>query len=169
VPPKDFAPLSTERFDEFVDGLDYPMFVVTTAAAGERAGCLVGFTTQASIDPPRLLVCLSVKNHTFRVAQRATLLAVHVLDRDQRDLATLFGEQTDDTTDKFGQCSWRPGPDGVPLLEECPRVVVGRVLRRDEYGDHVGHLLEPLEVASDSSEDGLSFEQVEDLDAGHPA
>jgi flavin reductase (DIM6/NTAB) family NADH-FMN oxidoreductase RutF len=167
VTTEDLTALGTEDFDAFVQGLDYPMFVVTTAAADERSGCLVGFTTQAGIDPPRLLVCLSVKNHTYRVAQRAELLAVHVLDPDQRDLAKLFGEQTGDTRDKFSQCSWRPGPGGVPLLEDCPRFLVGRVLERHDFGDHVGHLLEPVAVESRSAEDGLGFEDVEDLDPGH--
>ena len=161
--------LATDEFDAFVVGLDYPMFVVTTAAQGERSGCLVGFTTQASIDPPRLLVCLSVQNHTYRVASQAELLAVHVLDPGQRDLAELFGEQTGDTSDKFSQCSWSPGPDGVPLLEDCPRLVVGRVVDRQTYGDHVGHLLEPVEVASHSTTAAMGFEEVEDLDPGHEA
>jgi flavin reductase (DIM6/NTAB) family NADH-FMN oxidoreductase RutF len=164
---RDLPPLAIEEFDAFVEGLDYPMFVVTTAADGERAGCLVGFTTQASINPPRFLVCLSVKNFTYRVARRADLLAVHVLDPGQRDLARLFGEQTGDTSDKFAQCSWRPGPDGVPLLEHCPRLLVGRVVERYEFGDHVGHLLEAVEVESSSSEHGISFEDVEEFDAGH--
>ncbi len=162
-------PLATDEFDAFVAGLDYPMFVVTTAARGERSGCLVGFTTQASIDPPRLLVCLSVQNHTYRVASQAELLAVHVLDPGQRDLAELFGEQTGDTSDKFSQCSWSPGPDGVPLLEDCPRLVVGRVVDRQAYGDHVGHLLEPVEVASHSTTEAMGIEEVEDLDPGHEA
>ncbi len=162
-------PLTTEEYDAFVAGLDYPMFVVTTAAQGERSGCLVGFTTQASIDPPRLLVCLSVQNHTYRVASRAALLAVHVLDPEQRDLAELFGEQTGDTTDKFSQCSWSPGPDGVPLLEDCPRFVVGRVVGRQAFGDHVGHLLEPVEVEAHRSSEAMGIEEVEDLDPGHEA
>ena len=143
---KDARALSTEEFDEFVEGLDYPMFIVTTSADGEPAGCLVGFTTQASIDPPRLLVALSEKNHTYRVAQQAEVLAVHVVDSDDDEIAKLFGGETGDEVDKFAQCSWRPGPDGVPLLEDCPRVVVGRILDRQVYGDHVGHLLEPIEV-----------------------
>jgi flavin reductase (DIM6/NTAB) family NADH-FMN oxidoreductase RutF len=162
-------PLTTEEYDAFVAGLDYPMFVVTTAAEGERSGCLVGFTTQASIDPPRLLVCLSVQNHTYRVASKAELLAVHVLDPGQRELAELFGEQTGDTSDKFSQCSWRPGPDGVPLLEDCPRLVVGKVVERQDYGDHVGHLLEPVEVESHGNREAMGFEEVGDLHAGHEA
>ena len=158
-----------DAFEGVVGDLEYPMFIVTARAGGERLGCLVGFTTQASIDPPRLLVCLSVQNHTYRVASRAELLAVHVLDPGQRDLAKLFGEQTGDTTDKVSQCSWSPGPDGVPLLEDCPRFVVGRVVERQVFGDHVGHLLEPLEVESRSSREAMGIEEVEDLDPGHEA
>jgi flavin reductase (DIM6/NTAB) family NADH-FMN oxidoreductase RutF len=164
--------LSTEEFDAFVEGIDYPMFIVTTAADGEPAGCLVGFTTQASIDPPRLLVALSEKNHTYRVAQGAELLAVHVVDSDDDEIAQLFGGETGDEVDKFAQCSWRPGPGGVPLLEDCPRVVVGRILERHSYGDHVGHLLEPIAVDSldpEGSQESMGFEDVKDLDPGHDA
>ena len=55
--------------DDFVAGLDYPVFVVTAASGDERDGCLVGFSTQTSIDPPRLLVCLSKANRTTRIAR----------------------------------------------------------------------------------------------------
>ena len=70
-----------EAFEKLVSMLDYPMYIVTTQADDERAGCLVGFTSQVSIGPPRFLVGLSERNHTFRVAQRATHLAVHLLPR----------------------------------------------------------------------------------------
>ena len=65
----------------FNDGLDYPMYVVTAAAGEQRSGCLVGFGSQVSIDPPRWLVCISVVNHTHPVAEAADVLAVHLLDR----------------------------------------------------------------------------------------
>ena len=77
-------PVETVDFDAFVGGLDYPVFVVTTVHEDVRAGCLVGFTTQASIDPPRFLVCLSVKNDTYSVARHVRELAVHVLASSQR-------------------------------------------------------------------------------------
>lgn len=161
--------LDTSAFDAFVEGLDYPMFVITAASDGERAGCLVGFSSQVSIDPPRMLVCLSVQNHTYRVARNADLLAVHVLAPDQRDLAELFGGVSGDDVDKFARCSWHPGPNDVPLLEDCPRRIVGRVLRREPLGDHVGFLLDPTGVDITSTGAGLSYEEVEDLEAGNPA
>ncbi len=162
------APLRQEDFDPFVEGLDYPVFVVTAAAEGETAGCLVGFATQCSIDPPRLLVCLSEQNHTFRVAGSATHLAVHLVPSGQEDLAELFGGETDDETDKLAEVAWRPGPGGVPVLEDCPRVVVGEILERRAFGDHTGYLLAPVEVATDGSAT-LTFADVVDLDAGHDA
>lgn len=161
--------LDTSEFDEFVEGLDYPMFVVTTAHDGRRAGCLVGFTTQASIDPPRMLVCLSVKNHTYRVAREARFLGVHVLDPAQLDLAELFGGRTGDDVDKFERCRWSTGPGAVPLLEDCRRRIVGRILDRHSLGDHVGFLLEPAGIDVRSTGAGLSYDEVDDMEPGHPA
>jgi flavin reductase (DIM6/NTAB) family NADH-FMN oxidoreductase RutF len=154
--------------------IDYPMFIVTVAAEGERAGCLVGFTTQCSIDPPRYLVCLSRQNRTFRVAAAAGILAVHLLGAGQRSLAELFGTETGDETDKFLRCDWQPGPAGVPILDGVPAWFVGRVIDRFELGDHFGVVLEVVEASADGVEpDGaaapLTFQHVRDLEPGHPA
>ncbi len=157
------------EFDRFVDGLAAPMQVVTTAAGDERAGCLVGFASEVSIDPPLFLVCISDKNRTHRLAQAAELMAVHLLGPDQRDLAELFGGETGDDVDKFARCSWKPGPEGVPLLDECPRVMVGRVLERHPWGDHVAHVLEPVLVEDRGGEPGLDLTDVEDVEPGHEA
>jgi flavin reductase (DIM6/NTAB) family NADH-FMN oxidoreductase RutF len=155
---------------EFVAGFDYPMFVVTAADAqtGEPAGCLVGFATQCSISPFRFLVCLSRANHTHRVAGRSGMLAVHALTAGQHELAALFGEQTGDEVDKFSRCGWTSGPQRTPLLEECPRRLVGRVLDRFDLGDHTGYLLEPVEETGQQVLP-LMFSAVHDLQAGHPA
>ncbi|WP_206328591.1 flavin reductase, partial [Streptomyces sp. Tu 4128] len=77
--------------DVFLHRLDPDMCVVTAAAGGERAGCLVGFSSQCSIDPIRYVVWLSEVNRTYRVASSADVLAVHLLARDQRGTAELFG------------------------------------------------------------------------------
>ena len=163
--------VGVEEFSEFVDGLDYPLYVVTTALRGERSGCLVGFTTQVSIDPPRMLVCISEKNHTHRLAKDAELVGVHVLSPDQKSLATLFGEETGDETDKFAQCSWHAGPGDVPLLDGIPRSMVGRVLERIPLGDHLGLLLDPVETWVTQGRVAYSLQDAVDADMepGHSA
>lgn len=163
--------LSTEEFDRFIEGLDYPLFVVTAFDGTERAGCLVGFVTQVSIDPPRLLVCLSEANHTRRVAAGADVLAVHVLGADDHATAELFGGQTGDEIDKFARIGWHPGPDGVPLLDNLSRRMIGQVLERHPFGDHVGFLLAPVaeDVGNDDTEAALMLQDVDDVEPGHPA
>jgi flavin reductase (DIM6/NTAB) family NADH-FMN oxidoreductase RutF len=156
-------------FPDLMGELDYSMLIVTTAAGGERAGCLVGFATQVSIDPPRFLVCLSVQNRTFRVACAAPTLAVHFVPREQGELAELFGGETGDETDKFARVQWRPGPDGVPVLSALENWFAGRVLERYDFGDHHGFLLEPVEGAAGRGDASLTFHRARRIEPGHPA
>lgn len=160
----------SEAFDRLVALLDYPMFVVTTRADGQLAGCLVGFTSQVSISPPRFMVGLSKNNHTFRVARRATHVAVHLLDRRQRALARLFGSETGDHINKFDRCAWHPGPEGMPVLDDAAGWFAGRVLDRFDVGDHVGLVLQPIAGrAPDRFGELVTFSDVRDLDPGHEA
>ena len=152
--------------------LPAPMVIATTSANGQRAGCLVGFHTQSSIDPVRFLVCLSKRNYTYEIAMSADVLVAHVLhDADQdRDLARLFGEETGDDVDKFERCAWSPGPGGAPVLDGCDWFA-GAILERVPYGDHTGFVLELLDSgrAERTDEPHLAFPQVKDLDPGHVA
>src|SRR5690242_1861529 len=108
-----------DAFDELVGGLDYPMFIVTVRDDEEIAGCLVGFATQCSIDPPRFLVCISEKNRTYRIARGADVMAIHLVPASATGLAALFGGETGDEVDKFARCAWHVGPRGAPVLDEC--------------------------------------------------
>lgn len=159
--------------DGFTDVLDYPMYVVTAAADGERAGCLVGFASQCSIDPPRFMVWISTSNRTYRVARRASHLGVHVLRREQRHTADWFGGRTGDDVDKFERVAWRPGEGAAPVLADCLAWFVGRVRGRVEGdGDHVGFLLEPVDQSPAGRRDGpplLRFSDTADISPGHPA
>jgi flavin reductase (DIM6/NTAB) family NADH-FMN oxidoreductase RutF len=160
----------TEDLDALTSGLEYPMFIVTAAAGGERNGCLVGFATQCSIDPPTLLVCISKANRTFGTAENAASLVVHYLGTDDEPLARLFGESTGDDEDKFTQCSWTERPDGTPVLDGCRGWVSGDVISRTDVGDHVAMAVRVNAAERRDRDAGqLGFQRVKDFDPGHPA
>lgn len=158
-----------ETFQRLVAQLDYPMFIATVTAAGDRAGCLIGFATQSSIDPPRFLAGISDKNRTFRVASGADSMAIHLVPEDADELAELFGGETGDETDKFERCDWREGPGGVPLLDGCPNRFVGRIVERIDFGDHVGMVLEPFFAEADEESAQLGFHRAQRIEPGHEA
>jgi flavin reductase (DIM6/NTAB) family NADH-FMN oxidoreductase RutF len=162
------VPDDPRTFPQLVAELDYPLFIVTAIADEERSGCIVGFATQCSIHPPRFLTCLSNVNRTFAVAARADRLAVHLVPPDATELVELFGGETDDEIDKFSRCAWRPGPGGVPLLDDCPNWFVGGILERVAFGDHTGYLLEPREIAHGAAEGSYGYQRAKDVKAGHP-
>ena len=160
----------TEAFEKLVDLLDYPMFVVTTRTGDKQAGCLVGFASQVSIRPPRFLAGLSKLNHTYRVANGASHLAVHLIERRHCELARLFGSETGDRTDKFARCRWHSGPHGLPILADAAGWFAGAVLGRFDLGDHVGILLEPVAGrAPDKFGQLVTYSDVRDLEPGHQA
>lgn len=158
----------TVSLGDFVEQAGGAMVIVTAAAAGRRAGCLVGFASQVSVRPPRFLVALSTANHTYRVAAGASALAVHLIDAEDHRLAELFGTRTGDEIDKFIRCAWTAGPDGVPVLDAATAVLLGRVLERIPFGDHVGHLLEPISVTVRRKTAPFTLAQGMLLEPAHP-
>jgi flavin reductase (DIM6/NTAB) family NADH-FMN oxidoreductase RutF len=155
-------------FNALVGHLEYSMFIVTARAGDERLGCLVGFATQTSIDPPRFLVCLSHANRTYRRGHDTGVLGVHCVPADANDLAELFGGETGDEVDKFARCAWHDGPGGVPIIERCQNWFVGHVVNRIQAGDHDAFLLEPIAAQAGEQED-FTFHRAKRIEAGHPA
>ena len=126
-------------------------------------------TVQCSIDPPRLLVCISKINHSFELMSRARMVGVHVVDADQRDLAELFGGETGDDIDKFAACMWRPGPCGLPVLTGCRRKMIAEVVDqgRARGPSRVG--ARTLWVHVEEAAGQLQPSEISDLEAGAPA
>jgi flavin reductase (DIM6/NTAB) family NADH-FMN oxidoreductase RutF len=117
-----------------------------------------------------VLACVSKLNHTFPVAAEAPALAVHWLAKDERGLAELFGGETGDEVDKFERCSWRPGPEGVPVLDGVKGWIAGPVVGRFDVGDHVAFLVEPEAGADDEpAAETLGFQTAKEIEPGHPA
>ena len=130
----------------------------------------MGFATQCSIVPARYLVCVSDKNRTFRVLETASAMAVHLVPESAAHIAELFGSGTGDDIDKFAHTGWRPGPEGLPLLDDCPSWFGGRIVDRVRLGDHVGHVIEPFGGADPVPEQTwFPFSRAKELEPGHEA
>lgn len=96
---------------------------------------------------------------------------MHLLRREDRALAELFGGETGDRLDTFERVAWQPQDGGTPVLTDACAWFVGRVPDLFTGGDHVGFL--PAPVAESARPPGraqlLGFTDVADLPPGHPA
>jgi flavin reductase (DIM6/NTAB) family NADH-FMN oxidoreductase RutF len=159
----------TSSFARWVQTADGAMIGVTVSDGQQRDGCLVGFHSQCSIDPPRYAVWLSKRNRTYRLARRATLLGVHLLADDQRPLAESLGSVTaDEDPGKLDGVRTRRHPSGAVLLAECPAWFVGEIVAHLSGGDHRGFVLEPI-AAGRGVVQPLRLCDVIDISGGHHA
>jgi len=158
-----------ENSAAFVAATDYPLHIVTAGTSEDVGGCLAGFVTQCSIDPVRFVVCISTANRTFEVAQRSAGLAVHLLGSDQADLASLFGEESGDWTNKFDRVEWTPGATGAPRLVECAAWVEGPTVESVGVGDHHAFVIEVTHGGAGPHRGRFMQSDAHDLEAGHPA
>jgi flavin reductase (DIM6/NTAB) family NADH-FMN oxidoreductase RutF len=163
--------LDPEALDRFSAKTDIPLTIVTTVANGERSGCVVGYWTRSSIQPPRFLVCISKQNHTFEPVMRSGEIVLHLVPRQAVDIVRLFGSETGDEIDKFLHCEWREGPGGLPILNACPTYAVCAVLDRIDVGDHVALLVDPVTVATGPETDAFTQRMAAShhIEPGHPA
>lgn len=162
--------MSDEAFESLMTSVDPPLVVVTTAAEDERAGCLVGFHSQSSIDSGHYSVWLSKANHTYRTGLRATHFAVHFLTDQDHALAERFGTACSAETDKFADLDVDTDERGTPLLRDLPnRLLLERIAVLDDGGDHVCLTTRVLSAHSGGPFTPLRVSDADDLEPGHPA
>jgi flavin reductase (DIM6/NTAB) family NADH-FMN oxidoreductase RutF len=160
----------TDDLAPYFDLIDYPYYVVTVRSPeADMSGCLAGFVTQCSIDPPNFLVCVSKVNHTFGVAERAAGMGLHLLGEGQVDLARLFGEETGDLVDKFASIDWRLGSTGAPLLVDVAVSMEGQILGHFSVGDHEAFLVRGVRAMAGGHPGLLTLRSAPPLQPGHPA
>ena len=109
--------------------------IITAAGPdGRRVGLTANSFSSVSLDPPLVSWSLSLYAPSLAVFQDASHFAVHVLARDQEDLAMHFARSADD---KFAGIPTAPGLGGAPLLEGA----IARFQCANSYryygGDHI--------------------------------
>ncbi|MCD4525392.1 flavin reductase family protein [Nocardioides sp. cx-173] len=160
--------MSDDAFGTLMASIDPPLIVLTTAAEGERAGCLVGFHAQSSISPQHYCVWLSKANHTYRVALRSAHFAVHFLTDQDAATAERFGTLSGEDTDKFAGLDFELDPHGVPLLGACPhRMSLERIAVLDDGSDHVCITTQVSSASAPGSFEPLRVSDATHLVPGH--
>ena len=116
-----------------------------------------------------MLVCLSVENATTRAA---TLPGCWPCMSSRRRGLTWHGSSArrpPTTASTSSPVQLVPGPEGVPLLDDCPTRFVGLIHARFGLGDHEGHLLTPIGGDAGPEVEVVRLRDAAGFHPGHPA
>jgi flavin reductase (DIM6/NTAB) family NADH-FMN oxidoreductase RutF len=115
----------------------YGLYAVTVAHEGEEHGMTANWVTQASFDPPMVVVAVENASKTIGMIRDSHHFAVSVLQQGQRDLAGKLGRTSDQAPNKLKGIKTKPAPvSRTPVLAEAIGWVECRVVATLPAGDH---------------------------------
>lgn len=125
----------------------YGLFAVTASHQGEVSAMTANWLSQASFEPPMLMLAVEADSQSRRVIEASNAFALNVLASGQRELAGRLGRASARNPDKLAAIAWRPGQTtGAPLLEDALAWLECRVTGSLPAGDHVVVVAEVVEV-----------------------
>lgn len=126
--------------------LTYGLYVLTAADGEEVAAGTVNWLSQASFNPPLVMVGVKADSHLHTLIDRTRRFAVNVLGAQQKDVAQAFFRPTQLKDGRLNGYAFERGPaTGSPLLVDLPAWFECRVTDAVKGGDHsvvVGEVVE---------------------------
>jgi flavin reductase (DIM6/NTAB) family NADH-FMN oxidoreductase RutF len=128
--------------------LTYGLYAVTAAHGGERGVFTANWLSQASFEPPLVMVSVERDSSTLPLIRASGLFAVCPLAAGQRELAGALGRPKARVGDKYAAYDLPvvQTESGVPALTDSLGYVVCRVESEVEAGDSVVFVAEVIEA-----------------------
>lgn len=129
--------------------LTYGMWVLATGKDDDIEASSVTWLTQMSFAPPLLAVAVKADSRLAAVIERHRAFALHLLDKDQKDLASAFIKPTQVADGKVAGVAYRQGPaTGSPLLDGFAAWLEARMVDTVKRGDHTLFIGEVIDVGA---------------------
>jgi 3-hydroxy-9,10-secoandrosta-1,3,5(10)-triene-9,17-dione monooxygenase reductase component len=107
--------------------------IVTAGAQDLLCGMAANSFTSVSLDPPLVLVCSQHQTRTLDAAKKSGRFAIHMLGSDQvHHVRSFVGRDAA----RFGAVGYELDEHGTPILDEWIALLVCRLERIVDAGDH---------------------------------
>ena len=134
--------------------IPYGLYVLTAKDSQDRfAAASMNWVTQASFEPPLIVVCVKKDSLTHQVVREAGRFALNVLGKSQSDLAFTFFKHVEEQDGKIGGVPYHLEGD-VPVLSPAPAYMICEVEESIGQGDHSVVLGKVVDVGLQASIEG---------------
>ncbi len=120
---------------EVLRKLHYGVYVVTAREGEDYSGALITWLSQASLEPPLVMMALRKDSKVYELLKHTGRAAVHILAEDQKNFAADFFKATRVEDGTMNGHPFRLEAD-LPILTEVPWYFRIEAREWAEGGDH---------------------------------
>ena len=133
------AELDYEQVETAFRLVNREIWIVTAADGRRRGGLTATWVSQASIDrqAPAVLVAIAPNHFTAELIDAGKAFAVHLLRRNQSEIALIFALGSGRKRDKLAGITITSAKTHSPILSDCLAYLDCRVFARLDAGDRV--------------------------------
>jgi len=139
----------------------YGLYAITSKHGDTPSAMTANWITQASFDPPMVMLAVEHDSHSRQIIEASGVFAVNIYETGQRDFSGRLGRTFAKHPEKITDIAWKPGPEtGSPLLEAALGWVECRVQGSIPAGDHIVFVAEVVEVGQNREGTPLTLKEA---------
>lgn len=140
--------------------IPYGLFVATSRAGDTIGAGTINWVTQASFEPPLVVVGIKVDSTLHEVISASRAFALNVVGKAQKDLAMKFFKGAQPAGETLNGYRYENGATGAPLLLDAPAWFECRVVDEVRRGDHTIFVGQVVGVGSRREEEPLTLREA---------
>lgn len=154
--PAAVAPIEPMLFRQLLGCFPTGVAVITTRdAVGRPVGLTCNSFSSVSLEPPLVLFSLRKASSLVGAFREGEGFAINILSQRQDALSGRFASSR--IADKFEGVAWRPGPLGMPVIDDCLASFECSVHACHDAGDHHIFIGEVKHMGGGSADHALVF------------
>ena len=137
--------------------IPYGLYVLTASTEDGTNAATVSWLSQASFEPPRIIVGLRKETGIWQRVLDAGSFVVNVLGEDQKAVASAFFRHHEPDGSKLGGEPFYRGITGSPILNTVPAYLECRTVEVLDAGDHSLFLADIVEAGVHNEQGALAL------------
>lgn len=134
--------------------IPYGLYVLTAADGDHVAAATVNWVTQASFNPPLLVVAVKEDSQTHKLIMLTNKFVLNILGKEHGPLAFTFFRPTEFDGKTISGEEFTLGKTGAPILKKAPAFIECEVRGVVPFGDHTVFVGQVIEVGLNTTVEG---------------
>jgi flavin reductase (DIM6/NTAB) family NADH-FMN oxidoreductase RutF len=128
--------MDPEQKKKALKSINYGVYVLTSHSGDEFAGATVTWVSQASLNPPQIMVGLRKGSKTELMVSKEKTFALNILGESQKYIAKTFLKHATVAGDEINGYSFRTEKTGAPILAAAVAFIECQIAHTVSGTDH---------------------------------